>query len=89
MDIVLFGAGNRARLITREFELPFKFAVDNDPIKWGKKINGIDIVDPSFLRPLVGQSVKIVVISLASHDIVGQLQNLGFQQADIMIVAIG
>ncbi|MCK9387798.1 MAG: FkbM family methyltransferase [Sulfuritalea sp.] len=89
MDIVLFGAGNRARLITHEFELPFKFAVDNDPIKWGKKINGIDIVDPTFLRPLVGQSVKVVVISLASHDIVGQLQHLGFQQADIMIVAIG
>jgi FkbM family methyltransferase len=81
--VVLFGAGNRARLILENYPVPFAYAADNDPGKTGGKLCGIEIFSPAKLLE-ESKDLKIVIISLWGAEIQKQLIEMGFSPDRIL-----
>lgn len=76
-QIILFGAGTDGRN-TLNFIRPerVKCFVDNDPDKWGKKINGIPVVSPETLR-CCDNRIYITASGKYRNEIEKQLMNMG------------
>jgi len=83
-----FGTGKFAdehfRNLIREGYAPI-FFIDNDSLKHGKKINGIDIVGPEDER--ITDDVIIIILTYATNyiDIVEQLLSLGISEERILV----
>jgi SAM-dependent methyltransferase len=84
--IGLFGAGPHAFEMLRVLELPssfFSFAVDNSPLKQGKKIRGIGILAPT--RDTVSQLDAILVSSAEFEGaMVEQLESYDLPSLEII-----
>ena len=77
-EIVLFGAGNNGKQIKRSLEYKgFRIAYfcDNDKKKWGKKLDGIDIISPDCLIQLYNKKTLIQISSIHSRQIEKQLES--------------
>lgn len=81
--VILFGAGNRARLILENYPVPFAYAVDNDQDKAGGEICGISIFSPAKLLE-EPDHLKMVIISLWGDEIQSQLLRMGFTPNQIL-----
>jgi len=81
--VVLFGAGNRAKLLLERFPIPIGAVVDNDREKWGQKLHGIEISDPRMLLACNAETC-IVILSLFGDEIAVQLKSMGITTERIL-----
>lgn len=75
--VVIFGAGTWGRelyAILRNCNIPVKFFVDNEEIKWGLQLEGIQIFSPEILKNYNGY--VLVAVKNYQKDICRQLTNL-------------
>ena len=84
MRTVLFGAGNRAKLILEKCPLLFSYVVDNDSGKWGRKFCGMNVFSPQKLLDEKNAGVRIAVISLFGVEMERQLLDMGFPPDSIL-----
>lgn len=77
--ILLFGSGAYAKhfLSAYRFDCSVDALIDNDPNKWGTKLNGIPIVSPDSLRDLPDDSYKVIICVKNYKPIMQQLDALG------------
>lgn len=85
--IVLFGAGRMAEHYFAAYGGQYRpaFIVDNDPDKWGGKIDGIEIQGPDMLAGLVHGTYRIVIAVGCFEPIVEQLSAMGIGEKDYRI----
>lgn len=86
--IVLFGAGAEAKkIIDIVDKQKIAFVVDNNKEKWGKQIEGIEIVGP---QRLLLEKTKVVYISVTKQyysEIERQLNELGVESRSASVIA--
>jgi FkbM family methyltransferase len=86
-EVFLFGAGNRARLILDQYPIAFKALIDNDSGKWGKKLCGLNILEPACLDAK-NEKLRMVIMSLFGSEIEKQLLDMGFTPKNILKIDI-
>lgn len=76
-DIVLFGASNLGKAAYTLLKNNYNIVCfcDNDSEKWGKSIEGIEVIPPSRLRGM--DNVDIVIASTYYEEISKQLNSIG------------
>lgn len=74
--LVIFGAGQLVRKITKHASDRVLFAVDNNPNLWGSVVSGVEVFSPEKLRQY--PDVLVVISSSDIDAISAQLTNLGF-----------
>lgn len=77
-DMIIFGAGKQAEYLHEVASfMGYQVVVfaDNDEGKWGKRINGVEVVSPEKLK---GYSCKIVVPDRFLDEISSQLRSLDY-----------
>jgi len=77
MPIVIFGASGGAIKVAQTLEninVKFEFFVDNDSNKWGKELEGKQIVSPELLKE---KEYAIVIASDYQEEIEEQLERMG------------
>lgn len=78
---IIFGAGDRGRVMYRKFALTFEVIAytDNNSELWGKLVDGVPVIPPEELKPLAEDSgAKIFICSkLQWEDIARQLDGMG------------
>ena len=79
--IIYFGAAGSAVAYCQHTKSLPNFFVDNDPNKWGKFIEGIEIKDPSVLKSTFID--KVVITSGYVKDILPQILSLGVDKDKI------
>lgn len=84
--IIYFGAGGGGKsYCLRSKNLP-EFFLDNDKEKWGKKLLGCPILNPSILTTFNSDSIDTVVVTSGYiKNILPQLLNLGVPREKIVI----
>jgi hypothetical protein len=79
--IIYFGAAGAASAYCQHTKILPDFFVDNDPNKWGKFIDGVEIKNPIFLKSIMIE--KIVITSGYVKDILPQILNMGIDRDKI------
>lgn len=78
---VIFGAGERGREMYRKFSLEFSVIAyaDNNKELWDKPVNGVPVIPPDELKPLIAKSgAKLFICNeLYWGDIARQLDEMG------------
>ena len=74
--LVIFGAGQLVRKITKHASGRVLFAVDNNPVLWGSVVSGVEVFSPEKLRQ--SPDVLVVISSSDVDAISAQLIHLGF-----------
>jgi hypothetical protein len=83
--LVVFGAGSAGQRVIRSIgRRRVRFVVDNDPAKWGSRIQGLLVVGPS---ELVNGKHRILVATVFAADVYGQLLGLGLDSSRIQIAS--
>lgn len=86
---VIFGAGEAGKyfsvnqIFSKNQCLGF---IDSDPTKWGEFIGGIRVYSPESLKDFVERGAKIVIASMYCGEILHDLQLMGFQEGEQVIV---
>lgn len=82
-SIVIFGASNYGKKALNILKEDYKilFFSDNDPDKWGKKIDGVEVINPLYLKELT--NVEIIIASSFTEEILLQLQKLGISEVKV------
>lgn len=83
--LYLFGSGNFARQFISQFGQEYQIAglIDNDPSKWGMKINDIPINSPDVLKSLEKATYKVIICIKNFTAVIRQLQNMGIMDYGI------
>lgn len=78
-QLFLFGAGEGCRQILNGyyFKLNVVGIIDNERLKWGNKIYGIEIVSPQILERVVKEKTIILITTLRTEQIEKQLTQMG------------
>lgn len=76
--IIVFGTGKSCTDLLSRYALDVEYFVDNDTIKWGMSINGIDICCPELLSDENKESIFIFIASMFYEKIRSQLIKMGF-----------
>jgi radical SAM protein with 4Fe4S-binding SPASM domain len=89
--IILFGASNMGiealeYLVSQRVNV--NFFCDNDSEKWGKELNGVEILPPSNLSKYLDNAC-IIISSSFVKEIKIQIQEIGFKNSDIFLFADG
>ena len=83
--MVLFGAGNRCKIVMNLLnEINWLAIVDNN--KFGKKINGIDVISVEEMRRLYPEACIIVTPFDDNDNIYNQLLKCGCAKDDIILI---
>ncbi|MBR0092015.1 MAG: LicD family protein [Lachnospiraceae bacterium] len=79
--IYLFGAADSLRIWLERFELGKQVVCtfDNDPGKWGRKVYGKEVRDPSELPGMIDQNSRVIIVSLWHQEIGKQLEKMGIR----------
>lgn len=90
---IIFGAGSdgsnlQAFLKTRHKDKTMAFS-DNAVEKWGRKINGIKIIEPKKIRTEYPEALVIVTSRLYAQEIQAQLLENGWKKESIYICDVG
>jgi len=88
--IVLFGAGmhlRRALLLLRRFNANVVACADNDELKWGKTIEGIDIISPQelFVNGKYADAFVGIANWFSAGEIIQKLVEMGLSRERIFI----
>nr|WP_320017128.1 adenylyltransferase/cytidyltransferase family protein [uncultured Desulfobacter sp.] len=80
-ELILFGSGKYALRFLIQFKNQYKIycIVDNDPTKWGSKIEGISIRTPDILKDLSTNEYKIVICVKSYMAICNQLRDMNIK----------
>ena len=79
--VVIFGAGQAGQMAARwmEAELYLAAYTDNNGALWGRRVNGVPVVEPGRIPDLAPDEVWVAVLNTqAERQIVGQLAQLGY-----------
>lgn len=80
--IVLFGSGNFAKRFLTQFKGQRRIyaIVDNNPSKWGQKLEGINIYSPEFMSKIPPEERRIIICAKGYMGIVCQLKQMGIDE---------
>lgn len=79
-EIVIFGASGAGRKANSFFikqGIKVIYFCDNDSAKWGKLVEGIEVISPEKLLEINNGKIEIVISSMWSKEITKQLLNMG------------
>lgn len=89
-NVVLFGASRlgQAAYVMLKDQDNIQFFCDNDPNKWGKKVEGTDrtIISPNQLGEI--ENLKIIITSSYAEEISNQLRTMGFTNFEVFTITI-
>lgn len=76
--IVLFGAGNMCRSYLKCYgeKYPPLFTCDNNPRRWGRDVDGLEVKDPEVLRELP-EDCGVIICNIYYNEIAAQLRSMG------------
>lgn len=77
--IYLFGSGNYTKKFLSQFGKDYEISgiLDNNPDKWGKKIEGLTIFNPDSLKDLQKNKYKVIICIKNYIPVLKQLKQLG------------
>lgn len=83
--VVIFGSGKYMKHFMSRFADKFNIhaIVDNNEVKWGKRVNNVEIHSPEYLMTIDPNELKIIVCVKSYTSIERQLHNLGIDTYSI------
>ncbi len=83
--LYLFGSGEFAKQFLSQFGADYEVAgiIDNNPSKWGGKLDGIPVSSPDMLKDLESGTFKVIICIKNYTSVIRQMQDLGIMDFSV------